>query len=46
MQGSDLTSALHDLARDFDQIAVPSQGKYIETPAIVADGSVYKPHDT
>jgi len=46
MQGSHLTSALHDLARDFDQIAVPSQGKYIDNPAIVADGSVYKPHDT
>jgi hypothetical protein len=29
------------LARDFDQIAVPEQGKYVERPARVESGTAY-----
>lgn len=32
MQGEPLRQALHVLARDFDRIAVPEQGRYVEHP--------------
>ena len=33
MQGPEMTAALHALARDFDTIAVPRQGRYVHDPA-------------
>lgn len=41
MQGADMQAALHTLARDFNQIAVPTHGKYVLHPATAADGSAY-----
>lgn len=32
MQGEPLREALHALARDFDRIAVPREGRYVESP--------------
>ena len=43
MQGADMQAALHTLARDFNQIAVPAHGKYVLHPATAADGSAYVP---
>lgn len=42
MRGSAMTEALTTLARDFDRVAVPEQGRYVEQPATVADGSAYR----
>jgi len=33
MRGPAMLSALHMLANDFDQIAVPAQGRYVGDPA-------------
>jgi glyoxylase-like metal-dependent hydrolase (beta-lactamase superfamily II) len=33
MRGPDMRHALHILARDFDRIAVPTQGRYVGDPA-------------
>jgi glyoxylase-like metal-dependent hydrolase (beta-lactamase superfamily II) len=33
MQGAEMRNALHLLARDFDRIAVPEHGRYVETAA-------------
>jgi glyoxylase-like metal-dependent hydrolase (beta-lactamase superfamily II) len=33
LQGPEMLSALHRLARDFEQIAVPEHGRYVEEPA-------------
>jgi glyoxylase-like metal-dependent hydrolase (beta-lactamase superfamily II) len=41
MQGPEMRGALHELARRFDEVAVPEQGKYVEDPAEVEDGSAY-----
>ncbi|MBM1171517.1 MBL fold metallo-hydrolase [Microvirga arabica] len=41
MQGAEMRAALHELARDFDRIAVPKQGEYVERPARAEDGSAY-----
>lgn len=41
MQGAALREALHTLAHDFDQVAMPRQGKYLLNPAYAADGSAY-----
>ncbi|MGI4792368.1 MAG: MBL fold metallo-hydrolase [Janthinobacterium lividum] len=43
MHGSGLKTALHTLAQDFDQIAVPAHGKYLLHPATAADGTAYVP---
>ncbi|WP_188262043.1 MBL fold metallo-hydrolase [Azospirillum tabaci] len=43
MRGSGMRAALHDLARDFDRIAVPDHGTYVDTPARAEDGSAYRP---
>ncbi|MCX6047647.1 MAG: MBL fold metallo-hydrolase, partial [Chloroflexi bacterium] len=44
MQGSEMRSALHTLARDFEQIAVPDQGRYVNAPAQAdASGVTYVP---
>lgn len=42
MQGDEMRSALHELARDFSKIAVPEQGKYVDKPATAEDGSAYR----
>ena len=42
MRGADMRAALHALARDFDRIAVPKQGRYVENPARAEDGSAYR----
>jgi glyoxylase-like metal-dependent hydrolase (beta-lactamase superfamily II) len=41
MKGTQLAAKLHTLARDFDRIAVPEQGRYVSQPATAADGSAY-----
>jgi len=42
-RGPEMRAALHDLARDFDRIAVPEKGRYVEKPARAEDGSAYRP---
>ena len=42
MRGAEMQAALHTLARDFAQIAVPAHGKYVLHPAVAADGSAYR----
>jgi hypothetical protein len=37
-----MREALHALARDFDRVAVPEQGRYVENPARAEDGSAYR----
>lgn len=41
MQGANMTDALELLARDFDQVAVPADGKYVDQPATVENGLAY-----
>jgi glyoxylase-like metal-dependent hydrolase (beta-lactamase superfamily II) len=41
MQGPEMRDALHRLARDFDDVAVPKHGRYAAEPARAADGSAY-----
>ncbi len=43
MRGPAFREALHKLARDFDQIAVPKTGRYLKNPARAEDGSAYCP---
>jgi glyoxylase-like metal-dependent hydrolase (beta-lactamase superfamily II) len=40
MQGPAMREALSKLARDFDQVAVPEQGRYVNTPARADLGGV------
>jgi glyoxylase-like metal-dependent hydrolase (beta-lactamase superfamily II) len=42
MQGEAMRQALHELARDFDRVAVPEAGRYVERPARAQDGSAYR----
>ena len=42
MQGKAMRDALHKLARDFDRVAVPEVGRYVERPARAEDGSAYR----
>jgi glyoxylase-like metal-dependent hydrolase (beta-lactamase superfamily II) len=42
MQGSSMRAALHKLAHDFERIAVPKDGKYVDQPARAEDGSAYR----
>ncbi len=42
MQGQAMRDALHALARDFDRVAVPQEGRYLHDPARAADGSAYR----
>jgi glyoxylase-like metal-dependent hydrolase (beta-lactamase superfamily II) len=42
MRGPQMRRALDELARDFDRIAVPEQGRYVERPARAEDGSAYR----
>jgi hypothetical protein len=41
MQGAGMREALHRLARDFDQVAVPKTGRYVGYSARPGDGSAY-----
>ena len=41
MRGPEMRTALHRLAREFDRIAVPPNGKYLRTPARAEDGTAY-----
>jgi hypothetical protein len=43
MRGAEMRGALHTLARDFDRIAVPEGGRYVDDPAEVEDESAYEP---
>ncbi len=45
MHGAEMRAALHALARDFDRVAVPDQGRYVEQPAQVETGTAYVPTD-
>ena len=40
MEGDDMRAALHALARDFEQVAVPKHGKYVKDPA--RGGNAYR----
>ncbi|MFL5288209.1 MAG: MBL fold metallo-hydrolase [Rhodopila sp.] len=42
MQGPAMREALHVLARDFQQLAVPTGGRYTTDPQQAADGSAYR----
>jgi glyoxylase-like metal-dependent hydrolase (beta-lactamase superfamily II) len=42
MKGPEMRAALHKLARDFDEIARPEQGRYVEHRARAEDGSAYR----
>jgi glyoxylase-like metal-dependent hydrolase (beta-lactamase superfamily II) len=46
MRGPSMRAALHALARDFDRIAVPERGRYVDTPANVESGNAYMPPDS
>jgi glyoxylase-like metal-dependent hydrolase (beta-lactamase superfamily II) len=41
MQGAEMRQALHQLARDFDRIAVPEHSRYLKQPAKASDGTAY-----
>jgi glyoxylase-like metal-dependent hydrolase (beta-lactamase superfamily II) len=43
MRGPEMRAALHSLARDFDRVAVPEEGRYLDHPARAEDGSAYRP---
>lgn len=44
VSGASLRSALHELARDFDRLAVPEHGRYTREPAIADErGPLYIP---
>lgn len=41
MKGESMRQSLNALARDFDSVAVPDHGKYVEHPTKAEDGSAY-----
>lgn len=41
MHGAEMRTALHRLADEFDSIAIPRRGIYLETPARAEDGTAY-----
>ena len=43
LHGAEMRAALHRLAAEFDRVAVPANGRYVEHPARAEDGSVYRP---
>ncbi|MBP2301081.1 MBL fold metallo-hydrolase [Azospirillum picis] len=43
MQGAEMRAALHRLADEFERIAVPRRGVYLENPARAEDRSAYCP---
>lgn len=42
LRGEPMRAALHQLARDFDKVAVPERGRYVRNPARAEDGSAYR----
>lgn len=40
--GPDMRRALDALAQDFDRIALPSQGRYVDAPATAENGGAYR----
>lgn len=42
MQGPQIRETLHRLAREFDAVAVPEQGRYTGHPARAEDGTAYR----
>ncbi|MDV2982924.1 UNVERIFIED_CONTAM: MBL fold metallo-hydrolase [Methylobacteriaceae bacterium AG10] len=42
LQGPELRRGLDALAQDFERVAVPDQGRCVETPARAEDGSAYR----
>jgi glyoxylase-like metal-dependent hydrolase (beta-lactamase superfamily II) len=45
MRGIEMLGALRMLAHDFDRIAVPEDGKYVEHPTTAESGTAYDPPD-
>ncbi len=43
MHGQAMRDALRALARNFEQVAVPAEGRYVASPQRAEDGSAYKP---
>ena len=43
LRGGEMRRALSTLARDFDRVAVPENGQYVEHPTHAADGTAYEP---
>jgi len=41
MRGAEMRASLHELARRFDEVAVPTHGKYVVHPAHAEDGTAY-----
>ena len=46
MCGAEMRAAPHNLAHDFDRVAVSDHGKYVLHPANVASGNAYMPAST
>jgi hypothetical protein len=42
MQGAAMREALGRLAADFDALAVPEHGRYVDHPARPEDGTAYR----
>ena len=42
LEGEAMRRALDTLARDFETVAVPTRGRYVEKPANAEDGSAYR----
>jgi glyoxylase-like metal-dependent hydrolase (beta-lactamase superfamily II) len=42
LEGPEMRRALQALAADFDRVAVPRQGRYVDEPLRAADGSAYR----
>ena len=42
MHGSEMRTALHLLAENFDDYAVPKNGRYVKAAAVVSDGAAYR----
>ncbi len=45
MRGPAMRASLHQLATDFERVAVPADGTYVDRPARVEDGSAYPKRD-
>ncbi|MCJ2087741.1 MBL fold metallo-hydrolase [Methylobacterium sp. E-005] len=43
LQGPEMRRALQALAADFDRVAVPAHGRFVEKPLRAEDGSAYRP---
>ena len=42
MHGSEMRTALHLLAENFDDYAVPKNGRHVKAAAVVSDGTAYR----